>query len=217
MKIKAIIIDFDGTITTRDMSDLLAQKACKEKESAELNQLFWEGKLGGITGLVQRINFLKGLSLDDLEEIVAEDDYLRPGTKELFEYCRAHNIITIIASGSILPFLKIYQDMLGADYLVGSNPRMENGKIVSISEQDYSGPDFKVQDSRVILSQLGIDAASVIAIGDSPADRGIFEFAAASIAINPKAGVEEYADYRIEDDLSEAIPIIENLKTRLEP
>ena len=214
MTIKAAIIDFDGTITTRDMSDLLAKKVGKEKESKELNQLFWSGKMNGITGLVQRINFLTGLSVNDLKEIVAENDYLRPGAKELFDYFRTNNIKSIIASGSILPFLQIYQQKLKADYLVGSRPKMNGDVITSISEQDYSGLDFKVRDSRLILEELGIGTDSLLAIGDSPADKGIFELAAVSIAINPQAGVEEFADYRIDNNLSMAISIIENLKTK---
>lgn len=211
MKIKAAIIDFDGTLTTTDMSDLLARAVGKEKESAALNRLFWEGKLKGVAGLAQRINFLQGLGKDQFRRIIAENDYLRPGAEALFAYFKAHDIITIIASGSTIPFLEIYQEKLGADYLVGSKPKMRNGVIESISEDDYSGPEFKVTDSAAIIAKLGIEKSAVIAIGDSPADKGIFAFAATSIAVNPQSGLEAYADHIVYDDLTRIIPILEFL------
>ena len=52
-----------------------------------------------------------------------------------------------------------------------------------------------------------------MAIGDSPADKAIFKFAGRSIAINPKGGTEEFADYIIRDDLSKAINILNTLHT----
>jgi len=52
---------------------------------------------------------------------------------------------------------------------------------------------------------------SRVAIGDSIADKGMFEILAKSIAINPKGDIEQYADYVIEDNLSKAIPILKDL------
>ncbi len=211
MRFRAAIIDFDGTIVTEDISDLLCDLVGKKEESERLNQLFHEGKLQGLTGLLQRINFLNGLSLDEIQAVVNKDDYLREGAKELFDFLKSNNIITIIASGSIIPLLETYQHILGADYLVGSRPIIKNGRIDSISEKEYTGLDFKVRDSKKILAELSIPHSSVIAIGDSPADKSIFDLAAISIAVDAKAGIEDYADYVIKSNLGEAIPIIENL------
>jgi phosphoserine phosphatase len=200
MNIRAAIIDFDGTIVTEDISDLLCDLVGKKAESEKLNRLFHEGKLQGLAGLIQRINFLTGLSLEDIQ-----------GAKELFSFFKSNNIVSIIASGSIIPLLENYQELLGADYLVGSRPIIKAGRIVSISEKEYSGMDFKVRDSKEILQKLNIPHSEVIAIGDSPADKGIFELAAVSIAVDPKAGIEKLADYVIENNLNDAKAILENL------
>lgn len=144
--------------------------------------------------------------------MVSGNDYLRPGAQELFEYFRVNDIVSIIASGSTIPFLEIYNEKLRANYLVGSQPRMNGDAIDSISEGDYSGPDFKVRDSKSILDSLGIPQDTVIAIGDSPADKGIFEYAAVSIGVNPKTGMEEYIDYTVQDSLANVLPILDSLK-----
>jgi phosphoserine phosphatase len=211
--IQALIIDFDGTLVTKDLTDMLSGLVNKTEESRELDHLFHTGKLKGLEGLVRRINFLSGISLEQIREATTKNDYLRVGARELFEYLKSHDIITIIASGSTLPLLEIYQQKLGVDYLVGSKPHVTNGKIISISENDYSGPDFKVRDTKLILDSLGISPSHAVAIGDSPADLGIFELSAKSISINPQYGIEDYCDYVIYDDLSKAIPILVSLSS----
>lgn len=212
MSVRAVIIDFDKTITTADTSDILAGVVGKRAESEALNKAFHEGKTEGLTGLVKRINFLKGVSLDDIEKVVEENDHLRAGAVELFNYFRSRGIISIIASGSTVQFLSLYQQKLAPDYLVGSHPQMKGKVFGTISVKDYSGPDFKVRDSKAILDKLGIEPMDVVAIGDSPADLGIFKFAARSIGVNVPDSVAPHVDFLIVDDLSRAIPILEGLR-----
>ncbi|MCR4327967.1 MAG: HAD family phosphatase [Patescibacteria group bacterium] len=211
MKIKAVVLDFDGTITTADILNMLCDLVGKKEESEKLDTLFREGKVKGLETLVQRINFLKGLSLEQIRAVVSKNDYLQKGALEFFTFLRENNIVSIIASGNIMPLLEIYKEKLGADYLVGSKPIIENGGIVSISEKEYSGDGFKVRDIKSILEELDISPEYVVAIGDSPADRGMFELSAKSIAINPKGNIAQCADYVIENDLSKAIPILKDL------
>lgn len=208
MKIRAAIIDFDGTITTRDMVDLLAQLAGRETESAALDQKFRNNELTGLEGLIQRINFLSGITKSDIHRLIENEDYIRPGAYELFEYFKTNGIISIIASGNIMPLLEVYRAKLGATYVICSHPKMDGETIESISENDYSGPNFKYDGVKEILESLGIAGDSVVAIGDSPADISLFKLAALSIAVEPKAKVEEYADFVVQHNLAEIIPIL---------
>jgi len=104
--------------------------------------------------------------------------------------------------------LKLYQTKLGIDYLVGSDVKIKKGALAGISEESYSGSDFKLQDCKAILQRLNISSQETIALGDSPSDRSIFEFARFSIAVSPRFGIEKHADYTIENDLREALDII---------
>ena len=211
MQIKAIVIDFDGTIVTDDILIILSDLVGKRKESEEINNAFHKNQAKGLGGLVERINFLKGLSVEQIQNVISKDDYLQNGAFELFDFFKRNNIVSIIASGNIMPVLEIYKQKLGADYLIGSKPIVEDGLIVSISENEYSGDNFKKRDLEAILMKLNIAHDSVVAIGDSPADKGIFELCAKSIAINPKEDISDFADYVIENDLSKAIPILKEL------
>jgi HAD superfamily phosphoserine phosphatase-like hydrolase len=210
--VKAVLIDFDGTLVTKDILDVACGIVGKEEESKQINQEFFEGKRKGLSALVERINFLKGVSLQQIEEKLAQHAYLAPGARELMDFLNREGIISIVNSGNILPILRAYQKMLGVTHVVGTSPKMNGEIIAGISEKDFLGANFKVEGVKRILDAAGISADGALAIGDSPADRAMFEFAGKSIAFNPKNGIEAYADYVINDSLANAIPIIQCLQ-----
>lgn len=213
MEIKAVLIDFDGTIVDKDILDVVCRIVGKEEQSRKINEEFHSGKREGLSALTERINFLKGVSTTQISSKLSDNDYLMKGVKEFFNFLNSKKIISILTSGNLLPILEYYQKKLGITYVIGSKPRMRGDTIISISKEDFSGANFKLIDSKSILEKLGIKPENVIAIGDSPADEPLFKFAEKSIAINSKNGIEKYADFKIEGDLSKAIDIIKRLET----
>jgi phosphoserine phosphatase len=214
MEIKAALIDFDGTIVNTDILDIVCGLVGKEEESRKINEEFYAGKRRGLSPLIERINFLSGISTEQIKEKLSENDYLIKGVKEFFSFLNSNGIISILSSGNLVPILEYYQKNLGISYVVGTKPKMNGNRLVSISEDDFSGNNFKLIDSKKILDRLNINSENVISIGDSPVDKPLFEFAERAIAINPKNGIEKFADYQIEGDLSKAIEIIRNLFER---
>lgn len=212
--LRAVLVDFDGTLVTQDILDVVCGIVGKEKESEKINQEFHARKRTGITPLITRINFLRGVTLTQIQHKLQEQDYLNPGVQTFFSYLKQHHLVSIIHSGNIVPILTYYQHVLGADYIVGTRPKMNGDEIVGISEEDFVERNFKVAGVKEILEKLAIHPKETIAIGDSPADRSMFAFAGKSIAINPKYGIEEFADYLIYDSLANAIPILEKLTIR---
>lgn len=208
---KAVLLDLDGTLVNTDMSVVLAEIVNKQDEVRQNNLNFHNGVTKGLTGLISSINLLKGVSVEQIEAKLNSQNYLMPGAIELLEFIRENRIISILASGGIIPTVEHFQKLLKIDYAIGSRPKIENGVIIGISEDDYSNPDFKLHETKKILKSLHIDSTETVAIGDSPGDKSRFEFAAKSIAINPKGGIEVFADYVIEDDLSKVIPILKKL------
>jgi phosphoserine phosphatase len=212
MKVRALLTDFDGTLVTRDILDIVCGIVGKEEESRRLNEEFIAGKREGLPTLMARINFLKGVSLNDIDRRLSVDDFLVKGARQLFAYLRSKNITSILHSGNIVPVLEYYRNLLGIDYVVGTKPKMNKDCIDSIGIDDFSGRDFKLVGCSKILEKLGIPSSDVIALGDAPSDRQIFEFVSKSIAINSKGGIEKYSNFVIKDDLSDVIEIIETLK-----
>ena len=134
-----------------------------------------------------------------------------PGIDTLLDFASENNITIILSSGNITPILNYYKKLLRIPYVIGSRPVIEDGIIHGISEMDFPDVDYKLSESQKILSELNISSAETVAIGDSPGDKSKFLFAGKSIAINPKGGIEQYADYIIYEDLSHAIPLLREL------
>tara|TARA_Y100000310_G_C20700703_1_gene829604 strand:- start:7842 stop:8480 length:639 start_codon:yes stop_codon:yes gene_type:complete len=208
MIIQAALLDFDGTLVTEDLLDILCGLVGKEELSAKINEEFHNGEIGGVESLIQRLDLLQALSLEDVNNKLRENSYLREGTTELLEYFKERGIKTILNSGQIIPVLQFYQSLLSVDYIVGTHPEIRDGSIYGISPEHPIERGFKLKGCRAILDELGIPKEHVIALGDSPSDRKAFDYSALSIAVAPKGGIEEYADHVIQQDLREAIPII---------
>lgn len=189
-QIKLALLDFDGTLVDKDILDLLCRAMGKEKESEELNAAFHRGEMPGLSALITRINFLKGMTQSQIENILEQNTFLLPGVRELISYFKEHGIVTILASGNITPVLKVYQQLLGIDFIVGSEPQMDGKTIVGIDESAYpKDKSFKLAGIERILEKYNFSKEEIMAIGDSPSDKGMFEMSGLSIAINPKGDI----------------------------
>lgn len=211
MKIKAVLIDFDGTLVTRSMLDWLCGLVGKDKESKLIGTNHLKGLSTGLEPLAERINLLRGLSIKEIESALKANSFLREGSKDFFNFLRKNHIISILHSGNIIPLLTYYQKKLKIDYIIGSKVVVKRGVISHISVDSYSGLDYKLQDSKKILKKLQIKSKEVVALGDSPSDKTIFQFSNKSIAVDPRFGIEKYADHVVKKSLKDAIIILEDL------
>ena len=137
------MFDFDGTIVTEDILDVVCDIVEKKEESRLINEKVRRGELRGLEPLCYRINFLKGVSYKKINEKLSKETYLRKGTIELFDYLKKNNFIIILCSGNIVPVLKFYQELLNIDYIFGTNPKMNGELIKRIDISDFSSKDFK--------------------------------------------------------------------------
>jgi len=210
--IKAFLSDFDGTLVTKDILDVVCGIAGKEEESQKISEEFHAGIRKGISeSIIPRINFLCGVTLEQIQTKLNENNYLLDGAQDLFSNLRKNDITTILHSGNILPVLEYYKNILGIDIVVGTKPKVENGVIKGITEADFpTSKEFKIIWIKKLLEKLKIRPEETVALGDAPSDRQIFEYTGTSIAINPKHGIEKYADYTVQN-LREVFPIIEKL------
>ena len=211
-EIKVCLLDFDGTLVTEDILSLLCGLMGKGEESKKINDAFNRGEVPlGPASLVIRINFLSGMKQSQITEFLDKDNYLMLGVIELMNFFKDNNILTILASGNITPVLLYYQKLLGIDFIVGPTPDMDGETILGITESAFSSKKFKLDGIKKILSKFDFKKENIVAIGDSPADKQMFEISDYSIAINPKGDIAEFADVVIGNDLRKAIDILKSL------
>jgi HAD superfamily phosphoserine phosphatase-like hydrolase len=202
---KLFIFDFDGTLVKEDILDVICEIVDKKKESQIINNKFINGELKGLKPLCDRINFLKNVSCTEIEEKLNQNNFLRPGTIELFKYLKENNFITVLCSGNIMPVLEYYKKLLGIDYVFGTNPIMKDDRIDYIDETCFNNKEFKFESCKEIIRKLNIDKENIYAIGDSISDIKILSLAKHTFAVDPKSGIEKYANTIIKENMIEII------------
>ena len=209
---KIFLFDFDGTLVTEDILDVVCDIVGKKEESIKINEDVINGKITGLKPLCTRINCLNGVSYAQIREKLNENNYLRPGVVELFQFLNEKGYITVLSSGNIVPVLKYYKELLNITYIFGSVPNMDGDKIIDIKESDFKGHNFKYDACLGVINKYIDDDKKIYGIGDSAVDIQMLSLADVKFAIDPKGGLENNVDYVIKD----VFEIINYLKQNVE-
>lgn len=208
MSIRLALCDFDGTLVQRDLLDELCKITGNYEQSKMLNKRFQENEDIQASPLIERIKLLNGVSLTQIENKLAKNNYLIKGAIEFFGFLKKNNIISVVHSGNIEPVIKYYQNILKFEYYVATPIYFIDGKI---DVERKINSNNKVIGCKNIIKKLNIPYNQIIAIGDSIADVNVFELARYSIAINSKGGLYKYATYMVDGDMFDVAEIIMKL------
>ncbi len=162
MKI-AVVSDFDGTITERDVGDMLLLEFGK----ATLQEIEESYKMGINVEQWMKVYFsrMKDVSLDDIERIINEKVKARDGFKEALKFFSQNNIPFEVVSGGVDLYIDAFMKKYGVSFN-GFYGRFGNGDISYDFLNGMTLSEFKA--SRVInYRNLGY---TVVFLGDSQND-----------------------------------------------
>lgn len=205
-----VVLDCDSTTIQDEVIELLADAAGTREQVAEVTERAMRGELDFAESLRERVATLAGIP-----ENVFEETYRRvrltPGIVELIAAVHARGGKVGVVSGGFHEVLDPLAADLRLDYWRANRLEVIDGALSG----RLLGPIVDAQAKADALVEWAaaeqIAWGSTVAIGDGANDLKMMEVASLSVGFNAKPVVTEYADVSIEQDLREAIPLLDRL------
>ena len=102
---KLIAFDMDSTLINIECVDEIADAAGRKAEVSAITEAAMRGEiLDYKESLRQRVQLLKGVSVDQMQQVLHERLQLNPGAAELVQACKVAGLKTLLVSGGFTFF-----------------------------------------------------------------------------------------------------------------
>ena len=203
-----VVFDVDSTLINDEAIELLAERAGKRQEVAEVTSRAMRGELDFEESLRQRVLTLKGLDEAVLGEVSHQ---LSPtkGARELIEAIHERGGKAAAVSGGFIQLLTPIKQKLNVDMERANTLEVVDGKLTGQVIGKVIDRAAKADALLEWAKQLEVSLDSTIAVGDGANDLGMMEVAGLSVAFCAKPVVQEKAKIALnERDLSMLIQLL---------
>ncbi len=203
-----VVFDVDSTLINDEAIELLAARAGKREEVAEVTERAMRGELDFEASLRERVLTLKGLDASVLEEVSRE---LSPtkGAKELIAAIHSRGGKAAAVSGGFIQLLAPVKEKLGFDIERANTLEVVDGKLTGQVIGKVIDRQAKADALLEWADLLAVEQSNTIAVGDGANDLGMMEVAGLSVAFCAKPVVQQKAKIALnERDLSLLIQLL---------
>jgi phosphoserine phosphatase len=190
---KLLIADMDSTIINVECLDELADMAGLKPQIAAITERAMRGELEFEAALRERVGMLKGLGLDALERTYAERVRLNPGAKSLLATMRANGAHTMLVSGGFGYFTRRVAEAAGFHVERGNTLLDDGVALTGEVGTPILGREAKLAALEEAVTNLKIDFAETLAVGDGANDLAMIQKAGMGVAYHAKPVVAEAA------------------------
>jgi phosphoserine phosphatase len=203
-----VVFDVDSTLIQDEAIELLAERAGKRAEVAEVTERAMRGELDFAQSLIERVAVLKDLPDSVLEEVSLE---LRPtpGTAKLVAAIHERGGKAAAVSGGFIQLLAQVKKAIGFDFERANTLEVVAGKLTGKVVGQIIDREAKAEALLSWASELGLTSSQTIAVGDGANDLGMMQLAGLSVAFCAKPIVQEKAKIALnERDLAQLIQLL---------
>ncbi|RMX07109.1 phosphoserine phosphatase SerB [Allofranklinella schreckenbergeri] len=199
---RLIAFDMDSTLVTSECVDEIADVVGKKAEVAAITEAAMQGVIADYKeSLRQRVALLKGVTLEQLEQVYAQRVALTPGAQELVQACQQAGLKTLLVSGGFTFFTDRVKARLGLDFSRSNWLEVEGGVLTGrMRDQSWGDICDGEEKRRAVLdlaSLMGIAPEQVIAVGDGANDIPMMQAVGLSVAFHAKPRVRSVAKVSI--------------------
>mgnify|MGYP002654298767 FL=1 len=187
-----MVFDVDSTLIEDEAIELLAERAGKRQEVAEITERAMRGELDFAASLIERVSVLAGLPESVLEEVSKQ---LRPtkGAAELVTAIQARGGKAAAVSGGFIHLLAPVKKAIGFDFEKANTLEVVDGKLTGKVLGQIIDRQAKADALLAWAKELSVPLARTIAVGDGANDLGMMEIAGLSVAFCAKPIVRQNA------------------------
>jgi phosphoserine phosphatase len=187
-----VVFDVDSTLIEDEAIELLAERAGKRQEVAEITERAMRGELDFAASLIERVSVLAGLPESVLEEVSKQ---LRPtkGAAELVTAIQARGGKAAAVSGGFIQLLAPVKKAIGFDFEKANTLEVVDGKLTGKVLGQIIDRQAKADALLAWAKELSVPLARTIAVGDGANDLGMMEIAGLSVAFCAKPIVRQNA------------------------
>ena len=193
---RLVVMDMDSTLIQVEVIDELAKSAGHGEEVSGITSKAMNGELSFNESLNKRVELLRGLDENVLDEIYHNIPFT-PGAKKLVKILKKLGYKTAVISGGFTFFTDRLKNELGLDYAFANELEIKNGKLTGKVLGKIINGESKAEILEDIADKENISLDQVVAIGDGANDLLMLDKAGLGIAFNAHKAVREQADYNI--------------------
>ena len=193
-----IAFDMDSTLIDIECIDEIAAAAGRKEEVAAITEAAMRGEIADYKeSLRRRVALLEGVSVSSMEMVYTQRLQLNPGARELVAACKAAGMKVLLVSGGFTFFTDRIRERLEIDFSRSNVLDVHAGKLTGRMVDQPWGDICDGEEKKKMLlatcTQLGLQPARAIAMGDGANDLPMMGVSGLSVAYHAKPKVRQSA------------------------
>jgi phosphoserine phosphatase len=190
---RLVVMDVDSTLIQDEVIDLLAARAGKQAEVAEVTSAAMRGDLDFAESLRARVALLAGLPVGVLDEVRATIR-LTAGARTLVRTLKRLGFTVAVVSGGFIEVVGPLAADLGIDHAHANRLDVKEGLLTGGLVGEIVDRQGKAEALRRFAAAEHLPMSRTVAIGDGANDLDMLAAAGLGVAFNAKPIVREQAD-----------------------
>ena len=195
---KLAVFDFDSTLMDGETLEFFASELGIQEKVKTITDKAMRGELDFFESLVDRVSFLKGLSLDKVNDI-CHSLPLMNGAKNVVKELKTKGYKVICFSGGFRNATTFFAEKLGLDAEFANYLHSKDGVLTGLVGGEMMFNDSKGVMLKRIQKLLDISPENTLVIGDGANDLSMFQFANKRVAFCAKPILEKEANIVIKE------------------
>ena len=205
---KLAVFDFDSTLMDGETLEFFADEIGIREKVKSITDKAMHGELDFFESLTLRVSFLKGLSLDKVNDICRKLPLMN-GAKEVVSGLKNKGYKVVCFSGGFRNATVYFAQELGLDGEFANILHSKDGILTGLVGGEMMFNDSKGLMLKRLQNLLGVEEENTLAVGDGANDLSMFKYASKRVAFCAKPVLKEKANIIIEEkDLSKILDYV---------